>query len=363
MPKINSDMLSTGETAALLGVDRRTVRRYVDDKILRSYPTPEGQHRFRRSDVEALSGRSNSDAPTIRGRPPALQAEREDVLRLQLKADRLHAEKRLADLEAEAAVQKQVQREAAAQEREQARRAQVALDRRLELQKWRSSMMELFCPHLIRGKAPAAMKAEFYQEVQQLLDRFESEQPEDMVQSLIAAVADKVFAPWEEEARAAWLGEQASQAWNDYYWRFRAKGLVVLDEELRTALCPQLRSTMRGLEPGSSTVALYAARQRAVDDVLASYVKKKILGTRSEVAAAGQEHAIAAAAQVVGEHLDERRRQGFLRPSFDSRDIDVLTRIAKDEVHVYLKAEAAKGDLTTERAVQLARDLSTRITG
>lgn len=46
--------LTVGDVASLLHVHADTVRRWAHDGKLRSWLTPGGQRRFRRSDVEAL---------------------------------------------------------------------------------------------------------------------------------------------------------------------------------------------------------------------------------------------------------------------------------------------------------------------
>ena len=65
---------------------------------------------------------------------------------------------------------------------------------------------------------------------------------------------------------------------------------------------------------------------------------------------------IPAGVQVVGPHLRERHRQGFLSASFDSQDVDLLVRIAEDKVHAHLEAEARKRAMTDDEARQFARD-------
>lgn len=47
-------LLTTGEVAALLRVDAKTVGRWVLDGKITSIRTPGGQHRFRQSDVRAI---------------------------------------------------------------------------------------------------------------------------------------------------------------------------------------------------------------------------------------------------------------------------------------------------------------------
>jgi excisionase family DNA binding protein len=47
-------LLSTGETAKLLGVHRSTVLRYIEEGKLLTQVLPDGQHRVRREDVKKL---------------------------------------------------------------------------------------------------------------------------------------------------------------------------------------------------------------------------------------------------------------------------------------------------------------------
>lgn len=46
--------LSSGEAAALVGVDRRTLRSWEDQGLITAHQTPGGHRRYRKSEVEAL---------------------------------------------------------------------------------------------------------------------------------------------------------------------------------------------------------------------------------------------------------------------------------------------------------------------
>lgn len=289
---MNEPMISIGAAAALLGVDKRTVRRMVRDKRLRAYRTPAGHHRFRRQDVEALAGRANPEpAATSRGpTSSALQAEREEVERLKLKADRLHAEDRLRELEA-ARAQKEAERQAAAEEerrheaeeRAQAKRQEAEQARQEELRQWRAQMIECFAG--VSKDAPPALRNEYYRRVTEALARFDCEQPSDVAEAAINAVWDEVFGPWEEDKKAwerdraaqqvraqrdAWLREQKDWAWRElvYYSPFVHYGGRA-DKEAWAALDREVEGMCAGLSPGCFSDQVRDARARAIELLVA----------------------------------------------------------------------------------------------
>ena len=53
-PASNAELLSVGESAALIGVHVDTLKRWEQDGRITALRTPSGHRRFRRSDVEAL---------------------------------------------------------------------------------------------------------------------------------------------------------------------------------------------------------------------------------------------------------------------------------------------------------------------
>lgn len=58
----DSDLLTTGQAAAVLGVSDETVRRWADGRRLRHVRLPSGQLRFRRSDIDAALAPVEPDA-------------------------------------------------------------------------------------------------------------------------------------------------------------------------------------------------------------------------------------------------------------------------------------------------------------
>lgn len=48
---MSEPLLNPGEAAELLGVDKRTLGRYVDKGILHPVSLPSGQHRYRREEL------------------------------------------------------------------------------------------------------------------------------------------------------------------------------------------------------------------------------------------------------------------------------------------------------------------------
>jgi len=205
----------------MLGVDKRTIRRMVASKRLRSYPTASGQHRFRLQDVEALAGRANpgENAPTPRGSSSITQAMREEVEQLRLEAEKRQAKKRIAEMDAETAKEGRAQRDAEVEQRAQAKRAEQE-DR--ERKKYRTQA-ERWSEEYIPEAAPPTLKVQFRQTVKRTLDEYELlNGVPDAVMDAIEAAAAEIFGPWEQErqaqeraaerehqaqARAAWLAQ------------------------------------------------------------------------------------------------------------------------------------------------------------
>ncbi len=74
------DGLTTSQAAALCGVDRRTVLRYVKDGRLPSYRTPGGHFRVRPADLASLMEQLGLDTPTsLSLRPPVVVIVDDDV--------------------------------------------------------------------------------------------------------------------------------------------------------------------------------------------------------------------------------------------------------------------------------------------
>ena len=104
------ELLTASQAAELLGVDKRTVLRFVRAGRLRSYPTPGGQHRFRRGDVERLSG-GQSDASS-RPSASAIQSKRDEIEALNLEVQARRAKRELDRIEAEDAEPERAQADA-----------------------------------------------------------------------------------------------------------------------------------------------------------------------------------------------------------------------------------------------------------
>ena len=92
------ERLTASQAADILGVDKRTLLRFVRGGKLRSYRTPGGQHRFRREDVERLAaGSGNSSGPSS----SLIQNKRDEIEALSLEVQARRAKRELARIEAE----------------------------------------------------------------------------------------------------------------------------------------------------------------------------------------------------------------------------------------------------------------------
>jgi excisionase family DNA binding protein len=96
--------------------------------------------------------------------------------------------------------------------------------------------------------------------------------------------------------------------------------------------------------------------EAAAKEIFAPWELQRQTEERATWLAQVNRDAITAAVQVVRSHLQERHRQGFLKRSLDSQDVELLVHIAEEKVRKYLEAEACKRELTEDEAKQLARD-------
>lgn len=89
--------------AEVLGLDKRTILRLVRDGRLRTFRTPGGQHRFKRSDIEKLAdgNASNESRPSL----AAVKRDELEIVNLEVQTRRVKRE--LSRIEAEDAEQQQ----------------------------------------------------------------------------------------------------------------------------------------------------------------------------------------------------------------------------------------------------------------
>jgi excisionase family DNA binding protein len=73
----NTDLLSSGDAEAVLGVDRRTLTRWVESGHIEAVRTPGGHYRFPRTEVERLRRpQARPGPPQASGRQPTHAAQR-----------------------------------------------------------------------------------------------------------------------------------------------------------------------------------------------------------------------------------------------------------------------------------------------
>ena len=288
-------MVSSGAAAALLGKDKRTIRRMVRDKLLRSYPTSSGRHRFRLVDLEALAGQPDSQrTPAGTGPSPALKSLEESVKELsleiqrqKLQRDRRQLDEREQQEESERQAAAEEKRQQEAEERAQARREQAERDRQRALEGWRTQVIELA---QVPDEAPAALRVAFYEKARQALAQFDCEQPINVVQALLVAIRDVIFGPWEcqrsADARNAWIHQQTEQAWLDFSYTWRCERLGSAEQLQQDALHESLRSevarALLSFTPDSPSAVLHQARRCAIDRALQPHREEKELRAAKE---------------------------------------------------------------------------------
>lgn len=366
-------MISTGAAATLLGKDRRTIRRMIDDKRLRSYRTPNGAHRLRLADVQALAGETDSQRSAAGGSSPALKNRKESVdelaLQIQerrLKRDltRLEEQEQIEEAEREAAAEEERQREA--EERAQVRREQEERDRQRALHGWRTQMIDLFAQ--VPDEAPAALRVAFYEKARQSLAQFDCELPTDVVQALLLAIQEEIVGPWqcqrEADARSAWIEKQTAEAWRDFSSVWRSERLGSADQLQQNADAPreslrlEISRALQSLTPASSWTALHQARRCAVDRALATPRKEKeLLAAEERIDSTAQ-----AATRELGLYLRQLLNMAWLH--CDPAYLEILTQDIEPRLLAFLQAHGRKQpQFSPAAARQLLEDFVLRDLG
>lgn len=119
---MSEPLLNPGEAAGLLGVDKRTLGRYVKKKILHPVLLPGGQHRYRREELERLAAGDSSARDTSSAPVSTVQNMENELKSVNLQAALRQAKRNLAMIEAED--------QAAAYEKAEAQRAAAVADKR-----------------------------------------------------------------------------------------------------------------------------------------------------------------------------------------------------------------------------------------
>lgn len=359
-------MISTGAAAAMLGRDRRTIRRMIADKRLRSYRAPNGEHRLRLADVRALAGETDSQRSPAGGSSPALRNREESLkeLTLEIQEKKLRRERKRFDeqeeqeeAERQAAAEQEQQREA--EERARARREEEERQREHALETWRTEMLDLFAR--VPDGAPAALQAAFLEKACEALARFDCQQPTHVAQALLAAIQEESFGPWQRQsaadARNAWIQEQTEQVWPDFRsgWRWEGLGSAGHFQQNSDALCQSLRlevaRALQNLAPDSSSAALHQARRCALDRALQPHRQEK------ELLAAAQ-----AATRELRPYLRQLRDTAWLH--CEQNYLEILAGDIEPRLLAFLQAHGRKEtQLTPAAARQLLEDFVLRDLG
>lgn len=266
---VMAEMLSARTAADLLGVDKRTILRMVRNGKIRSFRTPGGQHRFRRTDIETLAA-GRETTPT---HPASIvDNKRDEVETLNLEMQARRAKRELARMEAEYAAEEQraaearrtealahkralsemwMQREREREERKETRAREVA-ERQRRI--WESEAIAAALASVPRD-VPSEVRTAAAESLREALGSLEPDDSPKLISTTTTLAIARALAPWD---RVKEIQRTIQEAENLLPWQTRAVTCPT-DTQLRFRAAAD--AAIRGLPPDAAISQVRIAAQ------------------------------------------------------------------------------------------------------